>query len=255
MITGTFLGTGTSQGVPVIGCPCPVCGSTDPRDRRLRTSFHVRTPEGSFVIDAGPDFRQQMLREGITDLDAILLTHEHNDHVMGMDDVRPYNFMQRRDMPVYGRARVLEEIRKRFAYAFDAEPYPGAPRFSLVPIEPGGTFLLGDLEVQTIEVDHGGLPVLGFRFGDLVYITDAKHIRDEERAKIRGARVLVLNALRWEPHYSHLHVEAAIALARDCGVGETWFTHISHGMGCYAEIQPRLPDGFGLAWDGLRVQC
>lgn len=255
MIEATFLGTGTSQGVPVIGCPCEVCGSADHRDQRLRTSLHIRWGDLSLVIDAGPDFRQQMLRAGIRDLDAILLTHEHNDHVAGMDDVRPYNFMQQRHMPVYGTRWVLGEIRARFAYAFDAEPYPGAPRFELKVIEPQVALLLGGREVIPILADHGGVPVLGFRFGPLVYMTDAKTIAPEERRKIRGARVLILNALRKTPHYSHLHLDAAMALARDCEVGETWFTHVSHDMGLHETVSQALPGGFGLAWDGMKIAC
>jgi phosphoribosyl 1,2-cyclic phosphate phosphodiesterase len=255
MIEATFLGTGTSQGVPVIGCPCAVCRSEDTRDRRLRTSLHVRYGGQSLVIDAGPDFRQQMLREGLNALDAILLTHEHNDHVAGMDDVRPFNFMQQRDMPVYGSEQVLGEIRHRFAYAFDANPYPGSPRFELKAIRPDRNFSVGGMEVIPILADHGGIPVLGFRFGQLVYITDAKTIAPKEMQKIRGARILVLNALRTKPHYSHLHLDAAIDLARDCGVGETWFTHISHDMGLHREMADRLPPGFGLAFDGQRLVC
>jgi phosphoribosyl 1,2-cyclic phosphate phosphodiesterase len=255
MIEAIFLGTGTSQGVPVIGCPCAVCHSKDPRDHRLRTSMLVRQGGQSLVIDVGPDFRQQMLRERQSSLDAILLTHEHNDHVAGMDDVRPFNFMQQRDMPVYGTQQVLGEIRARFAYAFDANPYPGTPRFELKAIWPDRNFSVGGMEVVPILADHGGVPVLGFRFGQLVYITDAKTIAPEERQKIRGARILVLNALRIKPHYSHLHLDAAIELARDCGVEETWFTHISHDMGLHRVMAAMLPPGFGLACDGQRLLC
>lgn len=253
MISGTFLGTGTSQGVPVIGCHCSVCQSDDPKDRRLRTSFHVQSPTTSVVIDAGPDFRQQILRAGIEKLDAILLTHEHNDHVAGLDDVRPFNFLQQRDMPVFGLPHVLEDIRKRFAYAFDSNPYPGAPRYELIPLERNSIFQVGDITFEAIEVNHGNMPVLGFRTGSLTYITDAKTVSEETKEKIRGCENLVLNALRHKPHYSHLHLAAAIELANQCEVENTWFTHISHEMGHYNKVMPTLPIGFALAYDSLTL--
>lgn len=253
MIEGVFLGTGTSQGVPVIGCQCPVCISTDIKDNRLRTSFCITIDGASFVIDPGPDFRQQMLRETIGKVDGVLITHEHNDHVAGMDDLRPYYFMQKQDIPLYASSRVLQELQTRFAYAFDQNPYPGTPRFRLQPIHSNRTFPLNGLEVIPIEVEHGGVSVLGFRFRDFTYITDAKLIAGAERDKIKGSKVLVLNALRKTPHYSHLHLEAAMDLAADCKVGQTWFTHISHEMGLFKDVDAGLPSGFNLAYDGLRL--
>lgn len=253
MRAATLLGTGTSQGVPVIGCDCRVCRSADPRDQRLRSSLHIQWDGVSLVVDAGPDFRQQMLREGFRRLDAILLTHEHNDHVAGMDDVRPLNFLHRKDMPVWGSPPVLQEIRTRFAYAFDSDPYPGAPRLDLRPLVAGSAFEVEGKRILPLRVDHGGLPVLGFRFGDLVYITDAKDLPPETREAITGVPFLILNALRLEPHYSHLHLDAAIQLARELKAGQTWFTHISHDLGLYKELSRQLPPGFRLGHDGLKI--
>ncbi|MCF8236865.1 MAG: MBL fold metallo-hydrolase [Saprospiraceae bacterium] len=249
----TFLGTGTSQGVPVIGCTCAVCTSTDSRDNRLRSAMFLTYHNLHLVIDAGPDFRQQMLRARQSRLDGILLTHEHNDHVAGLDDVRPFNFSQNRDMPIYAERHVLGEITTRFAYAFDANPYPGAPRFDLQPILERETFFISGHPVIPIRVWHGKMPVLGFRFGNLTYITDAKRIDDQQIEKIKGSDVLILNALRLEPHASHLHLEAAIELSRRCGVSRTYFTHISHALGTNAEVSQLLPDGFMLAHDQLII--
>ena len=249
----TFLGTGTSQGVPVIGCTCPVCTSSDPRDQRLRTSLHLALEGRSYVIDIGPDFRQQMLRTNIDHLDGILLTHEHNDHVSGLDDVRPYNFRQGVDMPIYGTSHVLKELQVRFAYAFEAEPYPGSPRLALQPIDSERPFSLNGIDVQPIPVWHGRLPVLGFRIGDFTYITDAKTIPESSRALIRGSRVLVLNALRQKPHYSHFHLAEALEVAADLGAEHTYLTHASHLLGSYREIAQTLPAGVSLAYDGLQV--
>lgn len=251
MIRATFLGTGTSQGVPVIGCSCEVCRSPDRRDQRLRTSLFLDYDGCHLVIDAGPDFRQQMLRIGAERLDGILLTHEHNDHVAGLDDVRPFNFRQGKNMPIFAEQHVLGEITTRFAYAFDQDPYPGAPRFDLFAIDPEEPFLINGLEVMPIRVWHGHMPVLGFRFGDLTYITDARTIDAREMEKIMGSRVLVLNALRHEPHYSHLHLEAALEIARVCEVPMTYLTHISHSLGRYAEVASQLPGSVALGYDGL----
>lgn len=253
MIRATFLGTGTSQGVPVIGCQCKVCLSDDHHDHRLRSSLFVRYHDLDIVIDAGPDFRQQMLRAGQQHLDAILLTHEHNDHVAGLDDVRPFNFRQQRDMPIYAEAHVLGEITSRFAYAFDDHPYPGAPRFDRIRIQPEHPFQVSTQFIQPIRVWHGSMPVIGFRMGELTYVTDAKTIPEEEVDKIRGTRVLILNALRQEPHSTHLHLEAAIALAKEVGAERTYFTHISHSLGMHHEVSGSLPDGCLLAYDDLTI--
>lgn len=205
------------------------------------------------VIDAGPDFRQQMLRTNEKRLDAILLTHEHNDHVSGLDDVRPFNFRQQKDMPILAESHVLGEISTRFAYAFAEIPYPGAPRFDRIPILPDQSFTIGSLPVIPIRVWHGQMPVLGFRMGELTYITDAKTISDEEMEKIKGTRVLILNALRKEPHSTHLHLDAAIELAQKIGAERTYFTHISHSLGTYNEVSESLPKGCYLAYDDLTI--
>lgn len=252
-MVGCFLGTGTSQGVPVIGCRCEVCTSTDPRDNRLRTSFLFSFEGANFVIDPGPDFRQQMLREKIDRLDGILITHEHNDHVAGLDDVRPFNFMAQKDMPIYGVREVLESLRVRYAYAFDENPYPGTPRFSLLPIDPGKAFHLSGREIIPFRVWHGASPVTGFRIGDLTYVTDAKEVDATAREIMAGSRILVINALRRRPHHSHLHLEAAVDLVRSCGVGQGYLTHISHEMGLHHDLMRELPAGVFAAHDGLHI--
>jgi phosphoribosyl 1,2-cyclic phosphate phosphodiesterase len=248
-----LLGTGTSQGVPVIGCTCMVCRSNDPRDHRLRTSLFLDLDGTSVVIDAGPDFRQQMLTHKIDKLDAVLITHEHNDHVAGLDDVRPFNFRQQCHMPIYATDYVMGQLVARYSYAFADNPYPGSPRMQLHKVDFDSPFRLGGMEVLPIRVEHGGVPVMGYRFGDLVYVTDAKSIAPEELDKMRGARYLILNALRIHPHYSHLHLEEAIALATSLDVEQTWFTHISHDMGPYEQVSKMLPGGFQLGYDGLEI--
>ncbi len=254
MLELTFLGTGTSQGIPVIGCDCEVCHSTDPRDQRLRTSAMITTEGKNFVIDAGPDFRQQMLRERVKKLTAVLLTHEHNDHVIGLDDVRPFNFMQRMGIDIYGTERVISEVTRRFPYIFEKNPYPGAPRLNTHYIEPMQKFEVSGVEFQTLPVMHGDWPVLGFKTGSLVYITDAKYISDEVIAAAKNCEVLILNALRRKEHYSHLSLDQAIEVSREIGANRTYFTHVSHKMGLYREVQKDLPDNCFIAWDGLKVK-
>lgn len=248
----TFLGTGTSQGVPVIGCTCQVCQSLDFRDKRLRTSLHLQVEGKSLVFDTGPDFRQQMLRQRIHQLDAVIFTHEHKDHTAGLDDVRAYNFRQKRDMPIYGHPRVIKQLKQEFAYAFATHRYPGVPLLEVheignEPFSIDGTILL------PIEVLHYQLPVLGFRIGDFTYITDANSIANVEKEKIKGCKVLVLNALQQQSHISHFNLQEATALAEELGAEQTYFTHISHRMGLHQEVNPQLPPGISLAYDGLSI--
>lgn len=248
----TFLGTGTSQGIPVIGCHCDVCRSSDPRDRRTRTSALVRTGGTTLLIDAGPDLRQQMLREGVEHLDAVLLTHEHMDHIAGMDDLRAFSFAYEppRDMPVYGNARTLEAVRRVYAYAFSTPRYPGVPQFELHDMgeEP---FTVGGAQVLPVRVMHHAMPVTAYRIGGLGYITDAKTIDEREKQKLEGVEVLVVNALRKTPHISHFNLEEALALITELAPARAFLTHISHLMGRHADV--RLPPHVALAHDGLVV--
>lgn len=248
----TFLGTGTSQGIPVIGCRCEVCRSNDPRDRRTRSSVLVRSGGTNLLIDAGPDLRQQMLREDVRELAAVLLTHEHMDHIAGMDDLRAFSFAHEPPRPVeiYADARTLAAVRRVYAYAFAASGYPGLPQFNLhaVAEQP---FSAGGFSVLPFEVMHHNLPVRGFRIGKLAYITDAKTIAQEEKEKLRGLDVLVVNALRRTPHISHFNVEEALELIGELAPGRAFLTHISHYMGLHASVE--LPPHVHLAYDGLKV--
>jgi phosphoribosyl 1,2-cyclic phosphate phosphodiesterase len=253
-VTVTFLGTGTSQGVPVIGCECDVCRSIDFRDKRLRVSIHVQEGPTSLIIDSGPDFRQQVLRERIKKLDALLFTHEHKDHTSGMDDIRAYNFMQHTDMPVYGEERVLKQIQQEFAYIFSGHNYPGIPRVTLYPITEKN-FSIDGIAITPIRVMHYKLPVLGFRIKDFTYITDANYISDQEKEKIAGSQIIVLNALRKEPHISHFSLSEALALLEELKPQQAYITHISHLMGLHREVEAELPDFVHLAYDGLKLEC
>jgi len=246
------LGTGTSQGIPVIGCQCAVCRSTDLRNHRLRASVLIQAGDRNIVIDCGPDFRQQMLRYDIRHLDAILLTHEHNDHVIGLDDVRPFNFLSKKDMPIYATQSVAKEVRERFSYAFSENPYPGAPVIRFVTIQKDQPFEAAGIPIQPVEVMHGHLPVLGFRIGDFSYLTDIKRISESELAKVRGTRVLALGVLHHAPHHSHLSVEEALELVERIAPEQTYFMHMSHHMGLYEEVSTQLPAGVMLAYDGLQ---
>ncbi len=251
----TFLGTGTSQGVPVIGCTCAVCNSPDPHDKRLRVSVLVETQGKRLLIDAGPDLRQQMLRAGVTALDAVLLTHEHMDHVAGMDDLRAFSFAHQppKAVPIYGDEPTLKAVRRVYEYAFREHRYPGVPEFDLRTID-RAPFLAEGIPVVPVEVMHMTMPVLGFRIGGFTYITDAKTIHTRERDKIRGTDTLVLNALREKEHYSHLNLAEAVAIAEDVGPRHTWFTHISHLMGSHAATNERLPAHIRLAYDGMVLE-
>jgi phosphoribosyl 1,2-cyclic phosphate phosphodiesterase len=251
----TLLGTGTSQGVPVISCTCPACTSTDIRDKRLRTSAMIHYGDINIGIDCGPDFRQQMLANKINNLEAILITHEHNDHIIGLDDVRPYNFMQRKDMPVYCLPRVKKELEKRFEYIFATQnKYPGAPMVQLIEVTADHSFEVEGLTIEPILVDHGRLPILGYRFGDITYLTDVKQLSSSSIEKVKGTRKLVLNALHKEPHYSHLNLEEALALIEILQPEETYLTHTSHRMGPYKEIMKELPEGVVMGYDGLVIE-
>ncbi|MCS7189714.1 MAG: MBL fold metallo-hydrolase [Bacteroidia bacterium] len=248
-----FLGTGTSQGVPILGCRCPVCASCDPRDKRLRTSLAVFVRGKVWVIDTGPDFRQQALRARLPMVDAVLFTHAHKDHTAGLDDVRPYNYLYEKRIPLYGDSRTLSQLRIEYAYAFDGPPYPGIPQLSLWEIEPLAPFCLHGVEVLPLPVWHYKLPVLGFRIGGLVYITDASSIPEETWMHMEGADVLVLNALRKEPHISHFHLEAALKVIEKAKPKVAYLTHISHLMGKHEEVQRMLPRQVFLAYDELEL--
>lgn len=249
-----FLGTGTSQGVPVVACTCAVCASNDPYDKRLRTSVWLSTGNTDILIDAGPDLRQQALRSRIPKLDAVLITHEHMDHVAGIDELRAYNFAQQRSMDLLGQPRALEAIRSTFHYAFSEHKYPGVPELDLIPVG-HGPFRVNDVEIVPVQVMHDRLPILGYRVGALAYITDAKTIAQEERVKLQDLEVLVVNALRIKPHHSHFNLDEALQLVADLRPQRTFFTHISHLLGNHAEVSSQLPPNVQLAYDGLVVTC
>lgn len=246
----TFLGTGTSQGVPVIACKCDVCTSLDFRDKRLRSSINVEVDGVSFVIDSGPDFRQQMLRENIVKMDALLFTHEHKDHTAGMDDIRSFNYKDQKAMPVFARQNVIEQLKQEFSYIFQNAAYPGVPQVELHEIVNEKFSVLG-VEVLPIQVMHFKLPVFGFRIKDFTYITDANYIAPEELEKIKGTKVLVLNALQKEPHISHFTLAQALEIVDIVKPEVTYFTHISHKLGNHSVIQKQLPENVFLSYDGL----
>ncbi len=256
----TFLGTGTSQGVPVIGCTCAVCQSADTRDKRLRTSVMIETQGKIIVIDTGPDFRQQMLREQVHhDLDefcvnAVLFTHEHKDHIAGLDDVRPFNFRFQRDMQVYATERVQQALKREYQYVFTPPFYPGAPLIQLNTISKDEKFVVEGIEIQPIGVMHADLPVLGFRFAGFTYLTDVKTISPQEKEKIRGTKTLVLSALRRKEHHSHLNLEEALALAEEFQAEQTYFIHMSHLLGTHEAVSRELPSNVALAYDGLKIE-
>ncbi len=249
----TFLGTGTSQGVPVIACECEVCKSLDRKDKRLRSSVMIETQGNVFVIDAGPDFREQMLRANVKHLDALLLTHAHKDHIAGLDDVRAFNYIQKKAIDVYAREDVQIAIKNEFSYAFAIYKYPGVPEINLHKVE-NKTFDINHINIIPIEVMHFGLKIFGFRIGDFTYITDANFINDEEIQKIKGSKVVVLNALRKKKHVSHFNLEEAVALLKIIKPEHAYITHISHMMGFHEEVQKELPDFIKFAFDGLCIE-
>lgn len=254
----TFLGTGTSQGVPVIGCRCDVCRSEDRRDRRLRTSAMVEVGDQRLVIDAGPDFRYQMLREGVTRLDAILLTHQHKDHTAGIDDVRAFNFVDYptiRTMHIYGNEPTIERVKMEYDYAFAENRYRGVPVIELHTIDEQQTLNIGGVNITPIVGEHSKrFRSVGYRIGDMAYITDFSHIDPAEEVKLKGVKVMVINALRWEPHDSHFSVAEAIEVINRVSPERAYLTHMSHGIGLYAEASKRLPEGVEFAYDGLVVE-
>jgi len=245
-----FLGTGTSSGVPMIACQCTVCSSKNKKDNRLRSSILIKSEKTVVVIDTTPDFRYQMLRSNVNHLDAILFTHSHKDHIAGLDDIKAYNFISQRPMSLFANTETCDALRRDFYYAFADKKYPGIPQLdlNLVDHEP---FSVMDIDVMPIKVKHLNMDVHGYRFGDFTYITDANHIDDSEKEKIKGTQVLVINALRKEKHLSHFTLQEAIDLATELEIPTTYFTHLSHQMGLHDEVSESLPKGMFLAYDGL----
>lgn len=236
----------------MISCHCPVCSSADPHDKRLRSSILVQSATTTFVVDTTPDFRYQMLRTHTDHLDAVLYTHPHKDHMAGLDDIRAYNYTMRQAMRIYANSLTEEALRRDFYYAFAENKYPGVPELEMITIDEG-PFRIGDVDVLPIQVMHLKMPVLGFRFGDFTYITDANRIEPAEMQKIRGSKILVLNALRREPHISHFTLAEAVDLANELAVPEVYLTHISHQLGKHEEVNAELPAHIRLAYDGLTL--
>lgn len=249
-----FLGTGTSQGVPIIGCRCRVCSSADRRDQRLRTSVALEGQGTRVVVDTGPDFRAQMLREGVTSLEGVVYTHEHKDHLAGMDDVRPFNYLQKRAMTLHASARVEEALRRDFHYAFEENKHGGVPDVHIARVRDFELFELGGMDWEPLPIVHGSLDIHGYRVDDLAYITDANAIPKRSLERLQGLEVLVLNALRPEPHYSHFSLPEALEVAAALGAKHTYLTHISHLMGRHEDVQKELPEGVSLAFDGLVLE-
>jgi phosphoribosyl 1,2-cyclic phosphate phosphodiesterase len=249
----TFLGTGTSSGVPMIACNCSVCTSLNTQDKRLRSSIKIETNTTTIVIDTTPDFRYQMLRTHTTKLDAVVFTHPHKDHLAGLDDVRAYNFFTQQPMPLFANELTADAIKKELHYAFAEKKYPGVPNLILNNIDTNN-FIIGDIELTPIKVWHLKMPVLGFRVNDFTYITDANKIDEEEKQKIIGSKILVLNALRKEEHISHFTLQQATNLANELNIPEVYFTHISHQMGKHTDVNNELPSHIQLAYDGLVLE-
>ena len=250
----TFLGTGTSQGVPVIACNCKVCSSNNQKDKRLRSSVLIKIDDKTIVIDAGPDFRQQMLTENVKTLDAILITHGHKDHVGGLDDVRAFNYLLKKPMDVFTSKIHQKDIKREFFYAFEENTYPGVPKINLNVVD-NNPFKIGSIEVIPIKAKHYKTEVLGYRIEDFTYITDANFISDKEKDKIIGSKVIVLNALRKQKHISHFNLNEAVEILKELKPEKAYLTHISHLMGLHDEVSTELPSFIELAHDGLKINC
>ena len=248
----TFLGTGTSQGVPVVACQCPVCLSVNPKDKRLRASVMIEADNQCLVVDAGPDFRQQMLMNRVLHLNGILLTHEHTDHIFGLDDIRAFNWVQKQPTDIYAEERVQIAIRRVFDYVFSHYQYPGIPQMNLHLLE-NKPFKIGDLEIIPIRGFHYKLPVFGFRFGKLAYVTDVNRLDKSEVDKLRGLDILILNALRKDEHISHYNLQQALEIIAEVKPQKAYLTHLSHQMGFHDEVQEELPGNVFLAYDGLQL--
>lgn len=249
----TFLGTGTSQGVPVIACPCKVCASADPKNKRLRSSVMIEDKGKVIVIDSGPDFRQQMLRANVKQLDGLVFTHEHKDHIAGMDDIRAFNYVHKKKIDVYATEKVQETMKREFPYVFDNSNYPGIPQINLHTIC-NKAFEVAGINFLPVEVMHYRIPVFGYRIGDFTYITDANFISEEEKKKIRGSKIIVLNALRKEKHVSHYTMDEAVEILNDLNPETGYLTHISHQLGLHEEVDKELPKNIRCAYDGLVIE-
>ncbi len=246
----TILGTGTSQGVPVIGCDCVVCQSNDPKDKRRRVSILIEKKDTTVLIDCGPDFRCQMLDQQISSLDAVVLSHEHTDHMMGLDDLRPLMFKAKKPMAIYALHRVIADVEKRFAYAFEPSPYPGVPRFEMNSVDYFDSIRVGSLDIHLMKIMHGKLPILGFRVENFAYLTDVKTIPTTTLKGLEGLDTLVLSALHEYDHHAHLTLQEAIDYSSKIGAKRTYFTHMSHYMGLHERVNQRLPSDIKLAYDG-----
>lgn len=249
-----LLGTGTSQGVPVLTCDCETCKSTDPRDQRLRSCAVLEVDGKKVLIDTGPDIRQQLLRARIDNIDAIIYTHEHNDHVIGLDEIRPYNFKQKVDMPLYGLPRVMQDVKDRFSYIFAKDRYPGAPMAVARAISDIDVVEVAGLKLRPIDIRHGRLPILGYRYEDMAFITDASEIPSRSMDLLRGLKVLVVNALRLQQHPTHFNLDEALEVIEELAPDRAYITHVSHLMGPFREWTKRLPPNVFGAYDGLVIE-
>jgi phosphoribosyl 1,2-cyclic phosphate phosphodiesterase len=247
----TFLGSGTSQGVPLIGCQCATCLSYDSRDKRLRSSLMIESDTTRIVIDSGPDFRQQLLRENVKTLDAVVFTHEHKDHISGLDDVRAFNYLQNKNIPVYATEQVQVALKREFAYIFSGNDYPGIPKIDVFTIN-HSSFIIGDIPIIPIDVWHYKMKVKAFRINDFTYITNANKIDKSEKEKIKGSKIIVINALRREEHISHFTFQEAIDFIEEMQPEQAYFTHISHQLGQHADVEKELPENIRLGFDGLK---